>query len=337
MEHDNRTKPQSQWTFYVVDDLPTMANLYRFDTVEEAITKYMSLPENMRSAIGSSIDGRHEIDHIHRCDGRHVLVTDCVGLSPWEESPQIQEAIDTMIAYLNVQYQYRQLFGNRFPSAIVDLERYSGVELEHYFSDKLLRPDNPENLFTAVQEVYAEGEGWMKLDDFLKKLDDSRPGRPGEGAKNVFVDRLNINYITDTGRCGQADISPRNYALLHEKTLREVSPEKLAQDLYQFAADLDPYESADQEDTKEEELALMKRDISSHSLSAYTQMVSEALKEGLPSEEDHKKALSLLSRLTVLTPPDFRKRSLATMIQSAEHKAAQQNKPTQQRWIELEH
>lgn len=324
MLQDNRTKPHDQWSYYVVDNLPTMANLYRFDTVEEAIEKYKSLPDTLVSAIGSSIHDAREIDHIHRCDGKNVLVTDCDHMQPWVGNSEIQESIDKMIAYLNVQYQYSHIFSPRYPSVIVDLERYRGNEMDHYFDDKLLRPENPKLHTSCVKEVYVEGEGWLPRDSFLKMLENSRPGRPGEPRKNVFVDMLNIDYIDKTGRCGQADISPRNFNLLMQKTLREISPDKLAEDLYQFASDQDPFEEQDQADTKGAELHLMKQDIDTGNVSHYVKYLTAALNDGSLSEEDNKTALSLLSRLTVLTPSEFRKPALMSMIQNAEHKASQQ-------------
>lgn len=324
MLHDYRTKPIDQWTYYVVDDLPTMANLYRYDTVEEAIAKYQSLPASSVSAIGSSIHDAREIDHIHRCDGKSVLVTDCDHMQPWVGNTEIQASIDKMIAYLNVQHQFSNIFRPRFPSVIVDLERYRGNEMDHYFDDKLLRPEDPKFHISCVKEVYTEGKGWIPRDAFLKMLDNSKPGRPGEPAKNIFVDMLNIDYINHTGQCGQADISPRNFALLMEKTLREISPDKLAEDLYQFAADLDFYDAQDQADTKGEEIQSIKRDIEAGHIAPYVKYLSAALKVGVPSEDDHKRALALLSRLTVLTPKEFRKPALISMIQNAEHKASQQ-------------
>lgn len=324
---DNRTKPEDQWTYYVVDHLPSMANVYRYDTVEEAIEKYKSLPETLKSAIGSSIDGNYEIDHIHRCDGRNVLVMDSTDLYPWQASPvsaEVQESIDKMIAYLNVQHQYCHIFGKMHPSAITDLERYSNPELENYFTDKLLRPEEPKYLLSSVSEVCVESKGWMPLSAFLEHLDNTKPSRPGEGAKHVFVDRLNIEYIDEAGRCGQADISPKNFALLLDKTARETYPAKLSEDLYQFAQDVDPYEGQDQAGNKEEELAVMKKDIASSTLAPYIKFLSEGLSEGYASEDDRKRALSLLSRLTVLTPKEFRKRPLSAMIHRAERKASEQ-------------
>ena len=328
MLYDNRTKPNSQWTYYVVDDLPKMSNIYRYDTVEEAIEKYKSLPEHLLSAIGSSIDGRAEIDHIQRRDGTSVLVMDCERTrNPiWRDSPEIQDSIDKMVAYLNVHRQLSNMFGPKYPSVAVELERYSSKDLENYFGNKILRPEKSGVLLSAVKEVCVEGEGWLNLNDFLKQLDQARPGRPGDPVKSLFVDQLYIDYIDETGRCGQADISPRNFVLLQKKTEQELSPEKLSEELYQFAADLDVYEAQDQENTRDAEMKQIQKNIASGHIGPYVKFLSAALSEEFASEEDHKKALSLMSRFTVLTPPEFRKPALLTMIQQAEHKATSQQR-----------
>lgn len=320
MLHDKRTKPESEWTYYVVDNVPRMSNIYRYDTLQEAIDKYKSLPNDAIKAIGSSIDGRHEIDHIHCRSGQNVLVMDCANLDPWKSSQESIDAIDMMIAQLNVQHQLSGMFGREYPSVVVELERYKDPNLENYFHNKLLRPADPKSLLSAINEVYVEGAGWLSMDVFMVRLYNSRPKAMGEGAESNFVTRLNIDYIDDHGRTGQADLSTKDFVRLKEKTEREITPVKLAGDLYAFAEDLDFYDAMDQADTKEKELLHIEKDIESGSVYAYTKFLTESLEEGLPSDAQHKEALSLLSRLTVLTPDQFRKPALVAMIRGAENK-----------------
>lgn len=325
MLYDHRTKPESEWTFYVVDHLPTMKNFYRFDTVDEAIEKFRSIPEHQYSAIGASINGKAKLDLIHRRDGRPVLVKDFErSKNPVWQDGTIQAAIDKLIAYLNVQYELSNLFGNNYPSTCVELERYKDAGLENYFHNKLLRPAKPEYLLTAVNEVFVEGAGWMDIEAFLKKLDESRPQAMGEGAKANFVTRLNIMYIDNTGWCSQADISVKDFIRLKEKTERECAPDKLASDLYDFAVKADPYEAMDQADIKEGDLQKMRQDISSGHLSSYIQHLRDYLREDQLPSFTLDEAKALLARLTVLTPKEFRKRALVAMIQGAEQKANNQ-------------
>ncbi len=321
MLYDERTKPFDQWTYYVVDHLPSMANIYRYDTVEEAIEKYKSLPEDQISAIGSSIFHTHELDLIQRRGGKSVLVMDyrLVEDDRWRYSTEIQDAIDRMIAELSVDHEMSSLFsGNGYPSFIVELSRYRWHHPDHYFDDKLLLPDDPKDLLTSIQEVYVEGEGWLKRRDFLKLLEDSRPGSNTEGLKPVFADRFNIHYVDMRGRQGQADISPTHFRAVLNRTEKALSPEALSEELYAFSASVDPYEARDQADIQASELEKMKRDIASGSLFPYIQQVSLQLSEGLASEEDRQKAVSLLVRLNILSPREFRKPSLARQIGQAE-------------------
>ena len=218
---DLRTKPKEEWTFYVVDHLPTMNNIYRFDTVEEAIAKFRDIPETSISAIGSSINGRNEIDHIHRRNGEAVLVTDIDRMSNplWRESEEIQTASDKMISHLKVSYELSPIiFGSRFPSVAIPLERNSVQAPNNYFYDKLLNPTQPDRLLTSINEVYVAGQGWTNLDDFIDQLDNCRPKRIGDGAKTLFVDTINIKYVDQRKHQGQADISPFDYRLLRDKT-----------------------------------------------------------------------------------------------------------------------
>jgi hypothetical protein len=105
------------WTYYVVDHLPTMANIHRFNTVYEAIQCYRALDPHLRSSIGSSIGGVHELDLIHRCSNdTPVLVTAYAKVETplWRESKELQQAIDQMIAELGIQYERNNTLFERF-------------------------------------------------------------------------------------------------------------------------------------------------------------------------------------------------------------------------------
>lgn len=232
MVYDARTKPETQWTYYVVDELPRMANLYRFDTPEEAIAKYRELPETNHSAIGASIGGKSEYDLIHRGDGdRAILIMDHLySKNPvWRESKEFQNALDLIIAELRVEHQYdHTVFGRNYSSAAIELERYRDDHLDPYFKDKVLQlsepsPDKDPNRLSGINEVFVFGKGWMNTEDFLRLLDNSRPQFIGDARKTVYVDSMNVQYKAADGRTGQADIHPREFKLLREKTERELA------------------------------------------------------------------------------------------------------------------
>lgn len=223
---DNRTKPITEWTYYVVDNLPNMRNIFRFDTPEEAIAKYKELPETDRSAIGASLFSIHELDLIHRGDdNRAILVLDHQrSRDPvWRERP-VQDAIDLMIAELHVEHQYEHMFGNRYPSTAIALDRYQDNHIDAYFTSKALHPtlphDKDPNYLSSINEVYVVGQGWLNLDQFLEHLDKSKPGFIGDARKTVYVEQLNIKYTDEHGYEHQADIQPREFKLLREKAER---------------------------------------------------------------------------------------------------------------------
>ena len=219
--YDFRTKPNTEWTFYVVDHLPTMANLYRYDTIGEAIAKFKELAPNQRSAIGSSIEDTHEIDHVHRIDGLAVLVTDIDRMkSPlWRESKSIASAVAAMKSALNITYELStNIFFNGVSVAIpISLNSFPN---EKYFNDKKLNPVIWNRPLSGINEVFVEGQGWVKCEDFLKKLNDRKWTREG-GYPVPFVNQLNIRYADNNGHYGQADITPQDF--IHLKSRYEKS------------------------------------------------------------------------------------------------------------------
>jgi len=220
--HDFRTKPITEWTFYVVDHLPTMANLYRYDTIGEAIDKFNELAPNQRSAIGSSIEDKNEIDHIHRIDGRAVLVTDIDRINNplWRDSKSIATAVDAMKSEFKITYELStNVFFNGISVAIpISASRFPN---ERYFNDKKLNPVIWNKPLSGINEVFVDGEGWVKGEEFLRKLNDRKWTREG-GYPVPFVNQLNIRYVDNNGYYGQADITPQDFTQLklrYEKSL----------------------------------------------------------------------------------------------------------------------
>ena len=228
MLYDER-KNTSSWSFYVVDDLAKMSNIYRFDSVGEALAKYKTLPTDRKSAIGASYESRFELDLIHRNTGnKPVLVMDSLrSANPVWQEPEIESARSFLLKKLKVQHQLdHTVFGQRYPSVAIPLDYNSGSKEEfsnNYFNDKVLRPfiKDPEKdamLLSSIDEVFVEGEGWMPRDKFLDFLEGSRPAAIGESRRDVFVSKLNVGYINDYGNFGYMDVSPREFKYLRDKT-----------------------------------------------------------------------------------------------------------------------
>ncbi len=320
--HDHRTKPDSQWTYYVVDHLPSMANIYRFNTPEEAISCYRALDPNLHSAIGSSINGIHELDHIHRCaNDLPVLVTDSDMMDTplWRDSRESQHAIDQMISALGVQHEKNtRLFGAHAPAVIVPLERNIERPLDSYFRSSILYPDIPGQYQSAIKEVYAMGHGWMAPDAFRQMLLDSRPGQPGKRQKDIFVERLSVRYLDmETGYSGTADISVQQYGLFETRTRDLLSPEKLASDLDTLLSspgiDLPGYMLKPQS----QRIAGLQEHLSNSRLYDIRKSLAKIVSDPAVPSSLRESAGGLQHRLTALTPPEMRRVPLNAAIAAA--------------------
>ena len=220
--HDFRKKPDSQWTFYVVDHLPTMDNIYRYDTPQEAIEKYNSLPATQRSALGSSLLDRYELDHIHKIDGQSVLVRDMERVqSPvWRDSEEIVEAVSLMRQRLKVEYELSNLFGSHLGHVAIPI--CDGKPQNSYFNDKQLDPLVIDRPLSGINEVFVFGRGWVEVLEFLKDMDERKWTRE-TGYPVPFVNTLNIRYTDSKGHQGQADIAPAFFQTLRDEYERSLT------------------------------------------------------------------------------------------------------------------
>ncbi len=319
--YDHRTKPETAWTYYVVEHLPKMDHIHRFDTPEEAIRCYRDLDPRLRSAIGSSIGGVHEMDLIHRCaNDTSVLVTaaDHIETPLWRESTEIQNAIDLMIAELNVQHERNNTMFPSFPSVLVELQRYQDHSLDSYFCQKILLPDEPGQFASAITEAFVMGEGWMKRDDFFRFLRNSTSGERGSDPKDVFLDRLNIRYINlQTGYSGEADISPQEYALLKERTAHLLSQEMLDADMDMLLSAYLENKPLSENQSQLQSLHAGNGTMDSRTLSNYRNIVKHISADTAASASIHEAARNLQHRLLTQTPREFRKSALKSKIAAA--------------------
>lgn len=313
-------------SFYIVEDFASYKNLSRYDTIEKAIEAFKALPQDRFCGLGASFyrplngGGQFilgELDLVHRhYDKPCVLLNDVneVGGPLWKRA-DVHSAIDTAIAHLNIQYQKSSLDRN-LPCGrvVVPLDRYQSKELDPYFKDKLLAPSVRLRSYSAIAEAFVEGSGWLKNSAFLDKLAEHASLNYLDPDRNVYVTSLSVNCVDEKGVSHQVDITPHDYELLRAKTERELSPEKLASDLYQFAVEHDYYEAQDQNHLWEQELKAIEQDISVGHLYPYTQYLTTSLEEGFASEEDRNKAVSLLNRLSLITPREFREPILNTIV-----------------------
>lgn len=342
--HDFRTKPESQWTYYVIDHLPTADNIFRYDTPEAAIACYKLLDPSLHSAIGSSIGGVHEIDLIHRrSNNTPVYLKDSERIEPglWRDSPEARDALAYMLDELNVTHELNsQIFGGHLPSVLVDLDRNPDKTIDRYYENSILFSDRPRQYTSAVAEVYAQNHGWVKTDAFLRMLQNGIPQDQKGNLPDYYVNRLSVRYMDmETGYFGQADVSPREYILLCEKTEQLLAPDKLARDLYDFLSDHSPEAQVLRSGSISHSASDFQRLIEAGRLGAFQKEISQMLAMRDINDDTRQKARQLYSRIMALTPRDFQRHpSLTSKIAQAEKTSSQpQSHKPKERDREEEH
>lgn len=191
----------------------------RFETLQEAIREYESLPKEYTSALGGYLGPNKCFDFVHRRNGESVLVTDFLRVDEWRENGSVQQAIDQLIGRLSIRYESDiRLFGDQRSGVLVPLRRSN--ELNSYFADKVLDPTVENRLLSAINEVYVEGKGWTPTLEFLDMLDKIDPYHSSD---RLRVGQINIRYVDERGHQGQADLAPSDFALLKDKTEKFLS------------------------------------------------------------------------------------------------------------------
>ncbi len=268
---------EPEFRLYVVEALNASRlgydhNIQYYDSVDEAVRKYNSLPEHMFSAIGFSDTHSHSaLDLIQRMNGENILIRDFLNVQETCMDPQIHELAFSLCQKLNIQWESERMLGNPI---LVPLSYGATAEIspyDRYLSDKrldYLKLDPELSIripaaigpIAAIEEAYlTDKTGYISLDELFKLANASTegyldPARP-------HVSSFYINYIDKAGHFGGADISTANMRVLldREKLLmplisdkdlihwswNEETVRKLAENLDRFIYDYDPYEYGD--------------------------------------------------------------------------------------------
>lgn len=227
---DFRTKPlkENEYTYYVFDNLRCNqdhagGNVFRYDTVEEAIDAFrrtQSEHPDWTIALGGSINGTREIDYIQRRNGDNCLITDYQKLDAFK-TPEALHAIEAAVVGLRVDWQVdHELTG----ASILVPHELGECPMDSYLFGMQLRPTNPDNVLTSVQEIFVEGGGWVELPE-LRELacfaNDEKPQPPKVTAFNVAY-KVRDPHST---RTGYVDISPSNFRVMKQE-YQEIMREK---------------------------------------------------------------------------------------------------------------
>lgn len=199
-------------TFYVFDNLragregsPPDAHVYRYDSLEEAVSTFKGLPVTWTTALGCSIGRRQEIDLVQRINGEPVKVTDFLRMAAFRDREDVHAAMDNLLEELSVHYQMEH---GILPRKAVLVPLASEERTYSEVNGKILAGDD-------FNEVYVEGDGWVKADDFRSKYNTSSYEDP----KMPVVKFVNASYVElKTGRRGQLDTHPTGYLKLVDQT-----------------------------------------------------------------------------------------------------------------------
>lgn len=281
-DFDMRTSEvqRSKFSYYVWDDLRcqekgVVRNLYYYDTLDQAIEKYLSLPEGMTPALGFSDNHRSsELDLVHRKEGEHVLLRDFMDVTDTRFDLNIHEMCAELCEKLNIQWESDFMLGNSIliprsyalnvtgPSAFYD-PYFNDKRLDYLVYDEMLGLciPRPGGLVTAIEEAYLLDEGkigYVPFKEFMGMVNESRNGFLSEHRPRV--NSFYINYIDAKGHFGGADVTPHTLRVLLEReamlerpdpknltawTVKPTALESFARLLDDFAYTFDSYEYAD--------------------------------------------------------------------------------------------
>jgi len=313
--YDNRTVPDDHHSFYVFDDLRFQQNplrphrgsfdIYYYDTLDAALTKFQEIPEDMTPALGMHRSPMSELDLIHRRGGESILVSDYLNFSKWRTDPTVQKSVDTLCSRLNVEWC---MDSKCFTGTIlVPLERNLHRIPDKGIADKALRPRSPQFLqstvdpSTAVNEVFSPQMGWIPYNSAAKAAESF-----GFHDPNLLkVQQFNINYTDLQGRTGQRDVSPMEMQLLMERwkfqhndrSQASAIARKTADELDDFFFSVNITEHTSGAPDKDKAVSQMAEDILSGNTDYIAQLLRDIRDNGHQSDQNIAQAHIFLSRI----------------------------------------
>lgn len=246
------------------------AEVKRFDSLDEALQEYNSLPKEYTTALGITLKEFSELDFVHRVNGESVLVNDYKRNGNYIGNGLVLQVAQALVEKLGIEYEFDSLLFNSHFSKVPVSESFArkfdfhyldaavltplqhSADLNSYFKDKYLRAEKGSgSLLSAINQVYVEGEGWVNGKDFLTRLNDLYMYRDSMRYK---VNTLNVNYVDLNGYEGQADIYPRDFKLLRQRTIeRSAKHQALDGQIKDAAAKIDKPKQDVQKDIEREE------------------------------------------------------------------------------------
>lgn len=199
-------------TFYVFDNLragregtPPGSNVYRYDSLDEAVSIFNRLPDTYATAIGCSIGRRQEIDLVQRVNGEPVKVTDFYRMDAFNSRADVHDAMKKLQEDLGIRYEMVDGILPRRPC------------LCYLTSEDRTYPEINGRVIagSGIDEVHVQGEGWLPEKEFKKKYNKTSYEDPNM----PVVTFVNVKYQEpETGRRGSVDTHPKGYIKMVENT-----------------------------------------------------------------------------------------------------------------------
>ena len=207
-------------SYYTVDDLRLPAkrplrkgrSVEQFPTLEEALTRYRSLPAAGIRVLGLT-DGVHVLELV-KClplfpddrEGENVLASDYRQFPLWAQEPEAVKAAVTCTAALGLRYRVK---GN----VIEPIPSPEGLPQE--LQGKFLWLNLSGEAQSAIHQVYVAGTGWVSPSVLHRKADPM-----------PLVLKYRADGITEQGAYLSLEVEPWEYDLLALRTLERLQKEK---------------------------------------------------------------------------------------------------------------
>lgn len=355
MKYDHRTVGEDRMSFYVFDDLRWQQwpqhtpehrpgpDIYRYDTLVEAVSKFKELPPHMKPAIGVHLNAKSELDIVHRFGNEAVLVTDYLNSPAWRHNAAVERAVGQACEALNIEWQLDHLLLGA--TVAIPLARLSTSAIpDSYLAGMGLVPHEPARYgakidpYTAVDEVFCEdGKGWIGLREAqaqgisFDNPDLLKVSRFNVRTKYLPSEKMSVAWDGDS--LHHVDVSPLDLSILQEGyTLRfgeqhsfDKTMDLLVGDLYHFSKDAEPYENKDQGPDYEAQIKATRDQLSRGDTGSIKAYLEDFLSGSHPEEATSfmVEASRLLARVKNLEGlKHYRKPTLARQMESAESRKA---------------
>lgn len=326
---DYRTKPSSELTYYVTaqPENSFTFNISRYDTLDEAITKFKE--ENTNPLSFSSIGvsrGFGEVDIVQRNNNSFIAVTDFLKIPTMKCDREIKNAFHQVIKNLAIVWEYNHdIFTSSMLSSLcIPCVRGNEGILHNESAETLsIKPSEPDNIVTAIDKMYlSDREEWLPTLEVMVLC------KSGEHPKIESI-TINVEDIS-TKEQGTITVSPQDYLLMADNYLlshvkgfplyeTSLAFDKLAGDLndFMYSYDFYGYQDSLPSGGEAEVIENLAKDLKSGNVQPIIDELNSIIAEGDIEGTPLLKATELIKRLEKIVPESEINKNLAGKIKNA--------------------